>query len=317
MAVEAVKDPQALAAELLPLVEARLVQSELTIVDIQASARMEVYIHLQCVFDTQILDDTPLDFIPVPDCEGVIFGKAASIAALAAVGQQAISYGSENEGELFVNLVVIPGDGSTSEKSKSPMRGHTDAASFPPRGHVDTGRPSIAPSPDFVCLVGLRNPENVPTTVMPLSTILKRLSTQHVDELKIPQFDIQAQETFVRGTKRTLGESHIAQDVALLYDIDDQIGVRFSHKRVSTDESDAAEEALTAFKAACPECGEDVIIRPGDLFLVSNRFALHGRAEVGDDVGGKTRWLLRTYGLINGGAHKDQFRNGSRFMLFP
>lgn len=236
---------------------------------------------------------------------------------MAAVGQQAISYGSESEGTLFVNLVVIPGDGTKAEKSQAPMRGHTDAASFPPRGHLDSNRPNIAPSPDYVCLVGLRNPDYVQTTVMPLSAILAKLSTQHIDELKMPQFNIKAQETFVLGTKRALGESHIAQDVAVLYDIDDQVGVRFSHKRVLADDSDAGEEALTAFKTACPECEEDIVIRPGDLLLVSNRFALHGRAEVGGEVGGETRWLLRTYGLLSGAAHQDQFLNGSRFMLFP
>jgi L-asparagine oxygenase len=175
----------------------------------------------------------------------------------------------------------------------------------------------IAPSPDVVCLVGLRNPDLIATTVMPLPAIIKQLAEAYVDELKNPQFEIITQETFTIGTQRTIGETHVAKDVAVLYYIDGYLPTRFSHKRVTAENSNVATEALDAFKSACAECREEVVIRPGDVLLVSNRYALHGRQEVGGEVGGETRWLLRTYGLVAGAARLDQFHSGSNFKLFP
>lgn len=79
VAIQAVEEPQALAAQLLPLVEARLARSDLTIADFRATATTESYIHLPSVFDAQVLTNTPLDFLPVPDCEGVVLGKAPPV----------------------------------------------------------------------------------------------------------------------------------------------------------------------------------------------------------------------------------------------
>lgn len=315
-AVLAIEDPGTYTAQISPLVEARLTHLGINVDDLRADVSRETFIHLPNVFDASSLAETPKTFLPVPSCEGVLMGKAAALAAISAIGQQAVSYGSENNGELFVNLVVIPGDGTFAEKSRDKMRGHTDGASFPPRGYEDAVRSKIAPSPDFVCLIGLRNPDQVATTVMPLSAIVDRLSDEHIAELKQPKFQIHTQQTFVIGTKRALGEVHIADQVSVLYDIDDQLGIRFSHKRVAT-EGAKGEAALTAFKEVCPLCEQAAVINPGDLLLVSNRFALHGRREVGIKVGGETRWLLRTYGLAKGAARLDQFHSGSNFKLFP
>ena len=316
-AAQAVEDPVAFTAQILPIVEQRLALSGVTVGDLRATGHQEVFIHLPNAFDAQGLDETPLTFLPVPSCEGALRAKAAAIAAMAVIGLQAVSYGSENDGALFVNLVGIPGNGTTAEKSKKKMRGHTDGASFPPRGQADVVRPKIAPSPDVVCLVGLRNPDLIATTVMPLPAIIKRLSEAHVNELKKPQFEILTQETFTKGTQRTLGETHIAEDVAVLYYLDGNLATRFSHKRVTADNSEAATEALTAFKGACAECQQGVVILPGDVLLVSNRYALHGRKEVGGEVGGEARWLLRAYGLLTGAAKPEQFHSGSNFKLFP
>mgnify|MGYP003587660956 CR=1 FL=1 len=316
-AAQAIEDPVAFTAQILPLVEQQLALSSVTVGELRAIAQQEVFIHLPNAFETQGLDETPSKFLPVPSSEGVLRAKAAAIAAMAVIGLQAVSYGSENEGALFVNLVGIPGDGTTATKSKKEMRGHTDGASFPPRGQADAVRPKIAPSPDVVCLVGLRNPDLIVTTVMPLPAIIKQLSEAYVNELKKPQFEIITQETFIKGTQRTIGETHIAENVAVLYYIDGNLATRFSHTRVTADNSEAATEALTAFKGACAECKEEVVIRPGDVLLVSNRYALHGRQVVGGEVGGETRWLLRTYGLVAGAARPDQFHSGSNFKLFP
>jgi L-asparagine oxygenase len=241
----------------------------------------------------------------------------AAIAVMAAINHQLVSYGSENGGASFVNLAVMPGEGKTAEKSKVPMRGHTDAVSFPPRGQADPEHQKIAPSPDFVCLVGLKNPDLVETTVMPMPAILARLSRRSIDQLTLQQFQIRAQTTFLQGTKRILGEAHIADGVAVLYGIDGQLGVRYSHTNVLAEENADADAALQELQQACSECVEKGVVNPGDILLVNNRFALHGRSEVGKNYGGQSHRLLRTYGLLNDAARPDQYHPGSTFMLFP
>jgi hypothetical protein len=317
-AVKALSEPRSFAAELLPRLESILIAQGVSLEAISKKVMLEPYTHLQDVFEASDLAATPTDFVPIPDCKGTIAARAAAVLALAAIDQQPVSYGSENGGALFVNLVVIPGEGKTSEKSKSNMRGHTDAASFPPRGSQDPESDKIAPSPDLVCLAALRNPDRVDTTVMPLPAILKKLPLEVINELEKAQFQVRAQQTFVQGTTRILGRVHIADGVPVLFNVDGELGIRFSHKNVMADEeATSANEALDALKEALAECIEQVVLRPGDILLVNNRAALHGRSEVGEKYGGETRWLLRTYGLVQGAARENQFHSLSTFMLFP
>jgi hypothetical protein len=233
---------------------------------------------------------------------------------------ETVSYGSENDGHLFVNLVAMPGQGAVPEKSKASMRGHTDAVSFPFNGEDDPEDPRIAPSPDFVTLIGLRNPKRVPTRVMSLSDMLGRLSTDDVAELKKAQYLIRAQRTFRLGTKKLLGDEHSVVDAPVLKDTERGTYVRYSHSNVvPTEEGGAAARASGRLEAACNETAVPVVIDPGDIVFVNNRLALHGRGEVGDGFGGQSRWLLRTYALDTSSlpSHKRHLSGKPPHVLYP
>ena len=276
--------------------------------------------HLEGVFDSASLANTPQGFFPVPDTDGTVLGRAAALAVHGMLRLETISYGSENAGNLFVNLVSMPGAGVFAEKSKKSMRGHTDAVSFPLRGEDDPNYPRIAPSPDVVTLIGLRNPNGVPTRLMPLRDVLARLSPADVEELKKPQFSILAQKTFREDTKRILGREHVVHDTPVLKDSNDEMFVRYSHSTVlAMTTGGAAEKALENFEVACNLSTKLVVVKPSDVLIVSNRSALHGRGEVGEGVGGQTRWLLRTYGLDTSDLHQDKrySAGNNSHTLFP
>jgi len=77
------------------------------------------------------------------------------------------------------------------------------------------------------------------------------------------------------------------------------------------DEFPEAVQALEQLRTALRKCREPICIAPGDILLVNNRTALHGRnAIVKEEYGGKTRWLLRTYGyrMDTPGRFKDMER---------
>lgn len=276
--------------------------------------------HLKGVFDAAPLVDTPETFFPVPDTDGTTAGRVAALALHGLLQLETVSYGCENEGNLFVNLVAMPGAGAFAEKSKGSMRGHTDAVSFPFRGDDDPEDERIAPSPDFVTLVGLRNPKGVPTRLMLLKDVLPLLSPDDIEELKKPQYAIRAQRTFRQGTKQVLGAEHLVVDGSVLKDTGTGIIVRYSHSTVTPmTEGGAAERASTHLEAACNRAARPVVIQPGDILLVNNRMALHGRGEVGGDVGDQSRWLLRTYGLDTSGLMPHKRHLGARppHVLFP
>jgi L-asparagine oxygenase len=278
------------------------------------------FFHLTNVFDAGSLVDTPSAFFPVPESVGTIVGRAAALAVLGVLQMEAVSYGTENEGNLFVNLVAMSGSGVFAEKSKKSMRGHTDGVSFPFNGDDNGEDPRIAPSPDIVILVALRNPKYVPTNVMSLPEVLARLSHNDVIELKKPQFSIRSQPTFVQGMKAILGKELVITDEPVLKDVPGGTVVRYSHNTVvPTMSGGIAEQASNYFEDACNQVAISIVLKPGDVLIINNRLGLHGRGQVGDDVGGQSRWLLRTYGLDSSKlpAHKRRLRGTPPHVLFP
>lgn len=320
--LSAFDNPVELGANLLPAIVTALEEVKVSLYDVQHSAWSNPLIHLRAVFDVHELPETPTVFIPVPDLATTVAARACAVACLAALNSDTISYGSENEGHLFVNLVVLPGDDDFADKSKADMRGHTDGVTFPIRGQRHEFDKRVAPSPDFVCLSGLRNPDEITTTIMPLSAVLQQLTHDEINELTKPQYVIRPQKTFKRGLRKLFGKDSALLDamagIQLLFEGDDGYWIRYSHSAADTDyDSEMATQAVTRFEQACSKCSTSVVISPGDLLVVNNRVGLHGRGVVGGEAGGNSRWLLRTYGLDTRDLTPEQRYDGSAFKLYP
>lgn len=318
--IDHLANPAQLGRMLVPAIEQELNKRNCSCAEVKDYAWAQPYLRLQSVFEPGELPDTPTDFCPVPTAEGTVLAKVTAIACLAAIGSDTVSYGSENQGDLFVNLVVFPpGRGMFTDKSADKMSGHTDAVTFPMRGCRDPFDARIAPSPDFVCLSSLRNPNEVPTTVMPLDQLMTSLTNEHIEDLQKPQYLIGSQLTFRDGMMDILGDELEVDYAQLLYAIQDKWWIRFSHRttQIATGALASAQEAMDALKGACAGCVVPLALEPGDIALVNNRIALHGRSEVGKEYGGQTRWLLRTYGLDTTDLDPAQRHDDSPFMLFP
>lgn len=317
---EALARPGELSAALGKAVDDAMAQAGGQPAAVREDLQSRPFFLLDDVFDPQELPETPGWFTPVPDAAGTHLACAAALAVHGFLGVETVSYGSENSGELFVNLTTIEGEGKFARKSQGGLRGHTDAVSFPFNGDTDPSDPRIAPSPDFVTLVGLRNPKAVPTRVMLLDEVLSKLSPGDIAELKKGQFAIESQPTFIEGMLDIMGAVHTAVDVPVLKDAASGTMVRYSHSAVSAIESDGpAESASKNFAKACSAVAQSVAIEPGSVLVVSNRLCLHGRGAVGDEVGGDSRWLLRTYALDTSDLDDSRRHLGDRprFVLFP
>jgi hypothetical protein len=313
-------NPTILAASLGAQVQMSLVHGGHTLAAIRNHVDQAPYCHLQQVFDPNDLGDTPLGPCPVPDTGTTMAARAAMLALHGALSLETVSYGTENDGSLFVNIVAMPGTGASAEKSKKELRGHTDGVSFPFNGEDDPKDPRIAPAPDFVTLAGLRNPKDVPTKLMPLTALLTKMSPSDVAELKKAQYSIRSQKSFVQGMKLTLGEELVVVNVPVLKDVANGTHVRYSHSAViPTASGGAAEQASNNLEANCNQTAIPIVVQPGDVLIINNRCSLHGRGEVGEDVGAESRWLLRTYALDTSSLASNKRSSGGRpqHVLFP
>ncbi|MGJ7562314.1 TauD/TfdA family dioxygenase [Variovorax sp. GB1R11] len=282
------------------------------------SIRTHSMLHLSGAFDAGLATDTPLNFIPVPADGGAVRGALAASMLNHLLGLETISYGSENAGHPFVNLVPQVGKGRKVRKSHGGMRGHTDGVTFPFPGTRDETFYRMAPAPDWVGLACLRNPHGVATRVIPMAPLIEQLTPELLTALREPQFVIGAQGTFKEGMLDILGSEHIVDGGALLHGARDFV-LRFSHSNVDVahDASAHAKPALDALEKYCAANSEGVVLNPGDLLWVNNRRAIHGRAEVGAAAGEKERWLLRTYGIRPALLEVDQRYVERPFQLYP
>lgn len=327
------REPVRLQASLVEILRRKLIEAGHSPSELREELAKLTYVHLKGVFSVEGLPETPAGFYPIPECNATIAARLVAISLGGFFAKRMISYGSENEGELFVNLVALEGGGAVSKNSTKAMRGHTDAASFPFPGGVDPTSTRIAPSPDVVCLMGLKNADSVSTTLMLLHELMSDLTPDEIEQLSRPQFLIGCQRTFARGTKHVFGEEHYVDGVNVLESRDGgQVWVRYSHSSVtvtgdpledpsvSNDEiaqRSPAAAAKNRFEEACVSRARRVVINPGDVLWVNNRQALHGRTVVDQEVGGNARWLLRGYALDPLVIRREQYYEESEFKLYP
>ncbi|MEV4782133.1 hypothetical protein [Burkholderia sp. LMU1-1-1.1] len=325
--------PVELQATLVEIITRRLLEAGHSPLDLCKELEKLTYVHLKGVFSVEGLPETPNGFYPIPDCRSTVAARLVAISLGGFFAKRMISYGSENEGELFVNLVALEGGGAVSKNSTKAMRGHTDAASFPFPGGVDPTSTRIAPSPDVVCLMGLKNADSVSTTLMLLHELMSDLTADDIAQLSKPQFLIGCQRTFARGTKHVFGDEHYADGANVLEARSGgQVWVRYSHSSVTvagdaTDDQSVSNDVIAErspaaaaknrFEEACVSRARRVVINPGDVLWVNNRQALHGRTVVDHEVGGSARWLLRGYALDPTVIRREQYYEESEFKLYP
>lgn len=266
------------------------------------------FLHLKTGIDFgDIACDTPSEFQPLANDQ---WWPAAqfTLGVLGAISLKSIAYQSENQGVLFQNIVA-----GKSEKSTGELRGHTDAAAFPFQGESLTTGEGISASPDFVVLTGLRNPKDVPTWVVPTYKIFERVFEAPQGRWILGEncYTITPQPSF---DSALLPKGYRLENRELLgVDSDKYPAFRFRNSGISVENikgetADRAEQILkditatleSALRKEKDELYEKIIVAAGDILIINNRFALHGRGKVTDhtmpEIGGKSRWLLRTYG---------------------
>jgi alpha-ketoglutarate-dependent taurine dioxygenase len=197
------------------------------------------------------------------------------LAAARRLGQP-VGYLPEHGGDLIQNLVPTKANAhrQVSTSSGVDLMFHTEAAFHPHR-------------PRYLLLLCLRGDSNATTTLSSIFEVLPTLPWRVVDTLFQPRFRTAVDESYLNGRDNELGApmpvlSGERHRPTMVFDADLMVG---------TDAE--ADDALGVLAQAVEAHHTGLALQPGDLLVVDNNVAVHGRSSYTPRWDGYDRWLQR------------------------
>ncbi len=189
---------------------------------------------------------------------------------------QPVGYLPEHGGDLVQNLVPTrhQAERQVSTSSNVTLMFHTEAAFHPHR-------------PRYLLLLCLRGDPSATTTLASIDELLPILPPDVVDVLWQSRFRTAVDESYLHGRPNVLGApapvlSGCSDRPTLVFDADLMVGT-----------DDTAERALRVLSAAIEEHHTGVALQAGDLLVVDNDRAVHGRSPYRPRWDGFDRWIQR------------------------
>jgi L-asparagine oxygenase len=191
---------------------------------------------------------------------------------------QPVGYVPEHGGRIVQNIVPTRTDldRQTSTSSRSNLMFHTETAFHPHR-------------PRYLLLLCLRGDPTAHTTLASVHDIMDHLPDDVVATLFEPRFRTAVDVSFLGGRPNEYGPvrpviSGTPTEPTFVFDADLTAGT-----------DPAAEDALVAVRQAIEEVQTSVVLEPGDLLVVDNNLAVHGRSPFAARFDGTDRWLQRSF----------------------
>lgn len=212
---------------------------------------------------------------------------ASALVLCAMALGEVVGFEGEKSGALVQNVVPVPGaERSQSNAGSVNLEMHTENAFHPHR-------------PDFVALYCLRQDSDgeAGLRIASLRRAIGLLSAEQREILAEPRFRTDPPPSF-NGSGSTVAHGAIS---GAYEDPDAQVDF---HATTPLDAS--AGRAMAALREALEAVVDTVYFAPGDLAIVDNRVALHGRTPFTPRYDGQDRWLHRAF------IHTDARRSRAR-----
>jgi L-asparagine oxygenase len=190
---------------------------------------------------------------------------------------QPVGYLPEHGGDLVQNLVPTKASAhrQVSTSSGVDLMFHTEAAFHPHR-------------PRYLLLLCLRGDPHAVTTLSSIFEVLPLLPQRVVDTLFEPRFRTAVDESYLHGRANVLGtpmpvlrgERHRP---SMVFDAELMVGIDAE-----------ADDALRALAAVVEAHHTGIALQAGDLLVVDNDVAVHGRSSYQPRWDGLDRWIQRS-----------------------
>jgi Fe(II)/alpha-ketoglutarate-dependent arginine beta-hydroxylase len=194
-------------------------------------------------------------------------------------------WATQQQGHIVNDIVPMQSmaDQQVGASSSIELAWHTEDAFHPGRA-------------DFICLFCLRNPTGAPTTVATLTDVQKANgglpAALFTPCVHIPADDAQQAGADEMGVDEWTGPALGAVPILVETETGCEMRVDPAYMFVAGDDEDVY-DAVTAFCRAIDDQITDVVLRPGDMLILDNRRAVHGRRPFKPTYSGRDRWLKR------------------------
>jgi L-asparagine oxygenase len=251
-----------------------------------------------------LLRGLPIDDpLPPTPTNGAYDGTWGSLA-VSTVGQlmvmsalgDVIAYEDEKNGRLVQDICPVPGAEQRQENTGSCLLElHTEDGFHPNKPH-------------FLSLMCLRadHERRAMTVAGSVRAVLPVLDIDDLRILREPLFRIRLASSFV-GTDQVAYSS--AMPVLSGSWSDPELCVDFHAMEAL---NDRAAQALDALRELMLQSLVGTVLEPGDLLVVDNRKAVHGRTGFAPRYDGEDRWLRRCFAVADIRASQPQLRRSSR-----
>lgn len=251
-----------------------------------------------------LLRGLPLDAQLPPTPHGGAFQGAWTELGVASLLQlmvmsmlgDVISYADEKEGRLIQDICPVRGAENRQENTGSCLLElHTEDGFHPNKPH-------------FLSLLCLRSDHGreAMTVAGGVRAVLSQLSPEHIRVLREPWFRVRLASSFV-GADRAVYSTPMPVLSGPLHDPD--LCVDFHATEPMTDRACDAVEALRGLLLSSLV---GTVLEPGDLLIVDNRKAVHGRTDFSPRYDGEDRWLRRCFAVADIRASHELLLPASR-----
>ena len=194
-----------------------------------------------------------------------------------------IAYADEKEGRLIQDICPVPGAEKRQENTGSTLL----------ELHTEDG--FHRNKPHHLSLLGLRadHTEEAITVAASIRACLQTLDPNTIETLREPLFRVRLASSFVGTDAKAYSDpmpvlSSAAHDPDLCVDF---------HATEPMD--DTAAKAFEELRQALLGCLVGVVLKPGDMIIVDNRRAVHGRTAFTPRYDGEDRWLRRCFAVAD------------------
>ncbi len=191
---------------------------------------------------------------------------------------QPVGYLPEHGGELVQNILPTRegADRQVSTSSKVTLQYHTEASFHPWRMR-------------YLLLLCLRGDENAKTTLVSARDVVQRLDGETLSILSESCFTTGIDESYAGSRSAARSEAH-----PVLYGTKQHARIRYDAE-LTEGVTPEAEVALGRLAEVVRMCEGGVVLEAGDLLIVDNTVAVHGRSPFTPRFDGTDRWLQRSF----------------------